>query len=99
MDTESLVPAEHQPGGAFQNCATTASGRERIFAGNPTQGADKYSIPVVSKIHVGRGPDSFPTYRGLAQVSSWVRLKFATMNLKKLARWKARWLFHRFFVT
>ena len=29
-------------------------------------------------------------YRGLAQVSNWVRLKFATMNLKKLARWKAR---------
>ena len=28
--------------------------------------------------------------RGLAQVSNWVRLKFATMNLKKLARWKAR---------
>ena len=29
-------------------------------------------------------------YRGLAQVSNWVRLKFAAMNLKKLARWKAR---------
>lgn len=29
-------------------------------------------------------------YRGLAQVSSWVRLKFAAMNLKKLARWKTR---------
>ena len=29
-------------------------------------------------------------YRGLAQVSSWVRLKFAAMNIKKLARWKAR---------
>ena len=28
-------------------------------------------------------------YRGLAQVSNWVRLKFAAMNLKKLARWKA----------
>jgi hypothetical protein len=27
-------------------------------------------------------------YRGLAQVSNWVRLKFAAMNLKKLARWK-----------
>ena len=29
-------------------------------------------------------------YRGLAQVSNWVRLKFAAMNLKKLAKWKAR---------
>ena len=29
-------------------------------------------------------------YRGLAQVSNWVRLKFAAMNLKKLATWKAR---------
>jgi len=29
-------------------------------------------------------------YRGLAQASNWVRLKFAAMNLKKLARWKAR---------
>ena len=29
-------------------------------------------------------------YRGLAQVSNWVRLKFAAMNLKKLARWIAR---------
>ena len=29
-------------------------------------------------------------YRGLAQVSNWVRLKFVAMNLKKLATWKAR---------
>ena len=28
-------------------------------------------------------------YRGLAQVSNWVRLKFAAMNLKKLANWKS----------
>lgn len=27
-------------------------------------------------------------YRGLAQVTNWVKLKFAAMNLKKLARWK-----------
>lgn len=32
----------------------------------------------------------YTPYRGLAQVSNWVRLKFAAMNLKKLAklRWK-----------
>ncbi len=30
----------------------------------------------------------YTPYRGLAQVSNWVRLKFATMNLKKLAKWK-----------
>ncbi|NLM80032.1 MAG: hypothetical protein GX172_02750, partial [Clostridiales bacterium] len=27
----------------------------------------------------------YTTYRGLAQVRNWVRLKFAAMNLKKLA--------------
>ncbi|MCI8400478.1 MAG: hypothetical protein HFF90_13950 [Oscillibacter sp.] len=32
-------------------------------------------------------------YRGLTQVSNWMRLKFAAMNLKKLARWKARMCF------
>ena len=31
----------------------------------------------------------YTLYRGLAQVSKWVRLKFAAMNLKKLVRWKA----------
>ena len=29
----------------------------------------------------------YSQYRGLAQVSNWVKLKFAAMNLKKLARW------------
>lgn len=32
----------------------------------------------------------YTQYRGLAQVSKWVRLKFAAMNLKKLAIWKAK---------
>ena len=30
----------------------------------------------------------YTPYKGLAQVTNWVRLKFATMNLKKLAKWK-----------
>lgn len=30
----------------------------------------------------------YTPYRGLAQVTNWVRLKFAAMNLKKLAKWK-----------
>lgn len=30
----------------------------------------------------------YTPYRGLAQVNNWVRLKFAAMNLKKLAKWK-----------
>ena len=30
----------------------------------------------------------YTRYRGLRQVTNWVRLKFAAMNLKKLARWK-----------
>ena len=28
----------------------------------------------------------YTQYRGLAQVTNWVKLKFAAMNLKKLAR-------------
>ena len=32
----------------------------------------------------------YTPYRGLDQVSNWVRLKFAAMNLKKLALWKAK---------
>ena len=32
----------------------------------------------------------YTQYRGLAQVSKWVRLKFVAMNLKKLALWKCR---------
>ena len=30
----------------------------------------------------------YTQYRGLAQVTNWVKLKFAAMNLKKLAVWK-----------
>ena len=30
----------------------------------------------------------YTQYRGLAQVTNWVKLKFVAMNLKKLARWK-----------
>ena len=30
----------------------------------------------------------YTPYKGLAQVTNWVRLKFAAMNLKKLAKWK-----------
>ena len=30
----------------------------------------------------------YTNHRGLARVTSWVRLKFAAMNLKKLAMWK-----------
>lgn len=32
----------------------------------------------------------YTQYRGLAQVSNWVKLKYAAMNLKKLALWKAK---------
>lgn len=32
----------------------------------------------------------YTTYRGFAQVSSWVRLKFAAMNLKKFTVWEWR---------
>lgn len=30
----------------------------------------------------------YTQYRGLAQVANWVKLKFAAMNLKKLAQWR-----------
>ncbi len=29
----------------------------------------------------------YTPYRGLARVTNWVRLKFAAMNLKKMAMW------------
>lgn len=32
----------------------------------------------------------YTLYRGLTQVTNWVKLKFAAMNLKKLATWKWR---------
>ena len=32
----------------------------------------------------------YTPYRGLSAVTNWVRLKFATMNLKKLAIWKSK---------
>jgi hypothetical protein len=47
----------------------------------------------------------YTLYRGLTQVTNWVKLKFAAMNLKKLAMWKWRdghpssfvWILYRFF--
>ena len=46
----------------------------------------------------------YTQHRGLARVTTWVRLKFAAMNLKKLAVWSwgkpcfshIFWLFHSF---
>ena len=43
----------------------------------------------------------YAQYRGLAQVTNWVKLKFAAMNLHKLANWKWKeqflsWFFHLF---
>ena len=35
----------------------------------------------------------YTPYRGLAAVTNWVKLKFAAMNLKKLALWKPFYLF------
>ena len=32
----------------------------------------------------------YTQYRGLAQVTNWVKLKFSAMNLKKLVTWKWR---------
>ena len=37
-------------------------------------------------------------YRGLDQVTKWVKLKFAAMNLKKLAMWRGRPSFQRCFL-
>ena len=45
----------------------------------------------------------YTNYRGLAKVTNWVRLKFAAMNLKKYAVYKAKalcfTLYFRFFDT
>ena len=38
----------------------------------------------------------YTQYRGLAQVTNWVKLKFAAMNLKKLALWKWKASIHAF---
>ena len=38
----------------------------------------------------------YTQYRGLAQVTNWVKLKFVAMNLKKLAIWKWRNLLSSF---
>ena len=38
----------------------------------------------------------YTQYRGLAQVTNWAKLKFAAMNLKKLATWKWRDLLSSF---
>ncbi len=37
----------------------------------------------------------YTQYRGLAQVTNWVKLKFAAVNLKKLAKWKWETSFSR----
>ena len=39
----------------------------------------------------------YTQYRGLTQVTNWVKLKFAAMNLKKLAKWKWRGLLRPLF--
>ena len=41
----------------------------------------------------------YTSYRGLKRVSMWVRLKYAAMNLKKLAMWKWKAVHRQFFVT
>ena len=42
----------------------------------------------------------YTLYRGLTQVTNWVRLKFAAMNLKKYAihRWKELWTYLYFMI-
>lgn len=40
----------------------------------------------------------YTNHRGLARVTNWVRLKFAAMNLKKLANWCWEHPFFRFFL-
>ena len=42
-----------------------------------------FLLPWIKEKHAMR----YTQYRGLAQVSNWVKLKFAAINLKKLARW------------
>ena len=41
----------------------------------------------------------YTPYRGLKRVSMWVRLKYAAMNLKKLAMWKWKAAHRQFFVA
>ena len=40
----------------------------------------------------------YTRYKGLTQTANWVRLKFAAMNLKKLAKWKWKACKHSLFI-
>ena len=44
----------------------------------------------------GKHAVRYTQYRGLAQVTNWVELKFAAMNLKRLGLWKWNALFQVF---
>jgi hypothetical protein len=61
-----------------------------MVTGN-TQATRKSALSAQPGIYVPNPKTArYTFYRGLTRVSNWVRLKFAAMNLKKLASWKAR---------
>ena len=53
----------------------------------------RYALPIAQRQGGAarfQGGMRYTFYCGLAQISNWVRLKFAAMNLKKPAKWKAK---------
>ena len=54
---------------------------------NPTYKRRKETIERVFADAKEKHAMRYTQYRGLTQVTNWVKLKFAAMNLKKLARW------------
>lgn len=43
--------------------------------------------------------EGYTPYWGVKRVSMWVRLKYAIMNLKKLAMWKCKAAYRQYFIT
>ena len=82
VDLEALVPKEHL-------LRKTERGKE-IYA------LRKQTIERVFAHAKEKHAMRCTHHRGLARVSAWVRLKYAAMNLKKLALWK--WSRSDFFV-
>ena len=64
--------------------------RNKFFEKNEMYKARKETIERVFADAKEQRGLRYTRYTGLAQVTNWVKLKFAAMNLKKLATWKWR---------
>ena len=80
-----------RPGGGQPSFPGRLAGRREAAAkrgaGNAPWRRRKETIERVFADAKEKQAMRYTQYRGLAQVSNWVKLKFAARNLKKLARW------------